>query len=278
MKFFAKHRITIVILALVCMSAAPYAGAQISEIQRILQLNINGSYLGIQMAEVTSSNMSRYKLNEERGVIVRSVLKGSPAEDADLREDDVLLEFGDTHVWSAAQFSRLVQETPPGRKVNLIVSRDGKKMNVSVQIGQRGGRRADSRVEAIPDFGGRAFRFETPDMLPPRAGEPAGRKPRLGVTLQPLTDQLGEFLGVPGRKGALVVSIAAGSASAGKLKAGDVIISADGKSINDPEELTQVVRDKGEGNLTLKVIRDKKEITVLVSLPADESESKGLRL
>ena len=111
----------------------------------------------------------------------------------------------------------------------------------------------------------RTFPDSSPDMRD-SANEPA-RKPRLGVTLQPLTDQLGEFLGVPGKKGALISSVLDGSPSAGKLKSGDVVIRADAQEIREPEDLIKVIHDKSEGSLALKIIRDKREITVVVSLP-----------
>ena len=75
-----------------------------------------GSYLGIRMEDVTSDNMASYKLDAERGVIVRSVDKGSPAEEASLREKDVILEYDGIPVISSTQLKRLVQETPPGRR------------------------------------------------------------------------------------------------------------------------------------------------------------------
>jgi S1-C subfamily serine protease len=68
-----------------------------------------------------------------------------------------------------------------------------------------------------------------------------------------------------------------GSPSAGKLKSGDVIIGADGKDIESPEALTQLIRSKSQGAVTLRVIRDKKEIKVVVDLPADENQ-KGYKL
>jgi serine protease Do len=279
MSFSPKHRVVGMILAIALSAAVPAALAQTREIQRIIQTDSSGSYLGIQMDDVTSSNMSRYKLNAERGVIVRSVMKGSPAETANLKQDDVLLEFGGFQVWSASQLSRLVQDTPPGRKVELAVSRDGKRMNLTAEIGSREARQADNRMETLPRElpEGRFFQF-FPNLPQQRPDQSPERKPRLGVTLQPVTDQLGEFLGVPGGKGALVASVASGSASAGKLKSGDVIIGVDGKNINDPEELSRTIREKPEGKVTLKVIRDKKEIAVVVNLPSDEGEGKGYKL
>ena len=46
------------------------------------------------MKDVTADDVSKYKLSSERGVIVSSVIKGSPAETANLKEEDVILEFG----------------------------------------------------------------------------------------------------------------------------------------------------------------------------------------
>ena len=97
------------------------------------------------------------------------------------------------------------------------------------------------------------------------------------MTLQPLTDQLADYFGVPGKKGALISSVASDSPSAGKLKPGDVVIAAGDKEIASPEDLSSFIRDKGEGNVALKVIRDKKEVTVVISLPSAD-RSGGYKL
>jgi S1-C subfamily serine protease len=245
------------------------------------------TYLGIQMEDVTAENVAKYKLNAERGVIVRSVSKGSPAEVAALHANDVILEFAGTQVWSSMQLSRLVEETPPERKVELTVSRDGKRMNLTAQLkerdnnarndrGNRNDRGSDNGIDIFPRGllgpNNRFFQFGTPEPQ-------ENRKPRLGVTLQPLTEQWAEYLGVEGKKGALVFSVAGNSPSSGKLNTGDVIIAADGKKIEDPEDLAQLVRDKSKGSITLKVIRNKKEITVVVNLPEEEDrDDKGYKL
>ena len=280
MSSFANTGAALLLALLIGTATTPISYAQSGRTSSIIQLNSNGAYLGIQMDDVTSANMAKFKLTSEKGVIVRSVVSGTPAEKAGLHEDDVILEFAGTQVWSASQFSRLVQDTPPGRKVDLVVFREGKRINLSAEIGTRSeeqfGRAQDGPQNLFHPFpDGRLDRGDV-KVFPVPAG-----KPRLGVTLQPLSEQLAEHMGVPGKKGALVSSVTDNSPSAGKIHAGDVIISADGKAISDPEDLTQAVRNKGEGKMTLKVIRDKKEMTVevtLPALPASGKEERGLKL
>jgi serine protease Do len=275
MSFFTKCQIAALIGLFACGSASPLSQAQ------NVMFSSAGAYLGIQMADVTATNMSQYKLSNERGVIVRSVVKGSPAEAANLHEGDVILEFAGYPVWSSMQLTRLVQETPAGRKVEVVVSRDGKRMSLTAQIANRAREQGDNgMVLPGPDWlgpGMHSFRFAVPGIPDENNTEPPGRKPRLGLTLQPLTDQLGEFLGVPNKKGALIVSVASGSASWGKLKSGDVIIGAGGRNIDSPEDLTRLIRDKAEGSITLKIIRNKKETSVVIDLPPEENP-KGYQL
>jgi serine protease Do len=282
MKFYKKYLIAIAAVSLGCIMALPVSSAQARVFSNVLQLDTGGAYLGIQMEDVNAGNLSKYRLNSERGAIVRSVVKGSPAEAAGIKEDDVILEFGGTQVWSSQQLSRLVRETPVGRNVDLVVSRDGKRMNLSAKLGTPEGRTTDSLREMSPEefFGPaqRFYQYRAPEAGGIRSGiDPSvSNKPRLGVTVQPLTDQLGEFFGVPKKKGVLVSSVTEGSPSVGKLKSGDVIIRADDKDIETPEELTRLIRDKSEGPVNLRVIRDKKEITVVINLPA--GEQKGFKL
>jgi serine protease Do len=280
MSYLVRSGLVIVVIFLACSMALPTAQAQTRAFSNTLLLGMDGAYLGIQMKDVAAGDVSKYKLSSERGVIVSSVIKGSPAETANLKEEDVILEFGGFAVWSSSQFSRLVQETPAGRKVDMVVSREGKRINLNATLENRARGNGEGRIEMVPNerFGPapRSFEFRLPDMPERPAPEPAPQKARLGVTVQPLTDQLGAFFGVPGNKGVLVASVMDGSPSAGKLKSGDVIISFDGKSVENPDELTRMIRAKSEGAVNLKVIRDKKEIPVVVNLPV--SDEKGYKL
>ena len=82
MRSFNKCKFALGILLLVCTAVLPPANAQSGAVPRMFQLDADGAYLGIHMIDVTSDNMSRYKLSNEAGIIVHSVVEGSPAETA----------------------------------------------------------------------------------------------------------------------------------------------------------------------------------------------------
>ena len=298
---FSKYRITVPAAILTCLLAVLSPAAAQNRVT--IQSNSGDVFLGIAMEDVTASNMSEYRLKDEKGVIVRSVQEDSPAEEASLRENDVILEFGGQSVWSTRQFSRLVSETPAGRSVAITVSRDGNRINLSATLRTRTDRDAGLRFEALPGGqmerffesfppGGQIERFfeALPDgqSRPPRSAQtrpdvPGGRqgterseqRPRLGVETQPLTEQMAEYLGVPGKKGVLITTVLSGSASEGKLKAGDVVVSVNGREVASPADLTRFIQDAASGETTVTVIRDKKQVSIGISLPSNENPSGG---
>jgi serine protease Do len=291
---FSKFGIAVPAAVFACLLAVSSATAQNRSIT--IQGNPGDVFLGITMEDVTASNMSEYKLRDEKGVIVRSVQDGSPAEEAGLRENDVVLEFAGQPVWSARQFSRLVSETPAGRSVAITASRDGKTISLSAALRERTDRvtgqlfsrapqgdQLERFFESLPR-GGQMYppdsrsRPSRPDGQGDRPGaERSEQRPRLGVETQPLTEQMAGFLGAPGRKGALITSVISGSASEGKLRAGDVVVGVNNREVTSPADLTRFVRE-ASGEIDVKIIRDKKQISVRIILALDENQGGGYRL
>jgi serine protease Do len=278
MVFFEKKRIAALGFILGCLVLAPFSLSQ--NLSSMLDIS-SGAYLGISMENVTADNMLKHKLNSEKGVIVSSVKKGSPADEAALQENDVILEFGGFPVWSSSQLSRLVQETPIGRKVELVINRDGKRLNLSATLTRRDSNRDyDDRkgMLRVAPFQSNPYEFQIePPIMEDRNVSSLNGKPRLGVTLQPLTDQLAEFLGVPGKKGVFITSVVKDSPSENKLRSGDVVVEADNKPMDTPEEFSRYIRNAPSGNITLKIIRDKEPATVVIDLPSDDNR-KGYKL
>lgn len=94
-----------------------------------------------------------------------------------------------------------------------------------------------------------------------------GAGARLGVSVQSLTEQLGSYFGVKDGQGVLITEVANDSAAAkAGLKAGDVILEIDNQKVKDIDDLMTALAKKVEGQLVMKVLRnrDEKNITVTV--------------
>ena len=72
------------------------------------------------------------------GTRVSRVEPRSPAEQADLRVNDVILEFNGVRIEQDMHLISLVKLAEVGRQVELVVLRDGKLMRVKAQIGDAG--------------------------------------------------------------------------------------------------------------------------------------------
>jgi C-terminal processing protease CtpA/Prc len=97
-------------------------------------------WLGVSVEDVDRAAADSLGLDELHGARVLGVGDESPAAEAGLRADDVIVGFDGETVRSVAGLVRLVRETPPGREVELRVVRDGSPRSLDVTIRQREGR------------------------------------------------------------------------------------------------------------------------------------------
>src|SRR5713226_6186522 len=84
-----------------------------------------GSFLGVAVAEIDNDRARALKLGEAHGVEITNIEADSPAAKAGLRTGDAVLEYNAQRVEGIEQFQRLVRETPAGREVKLLISRNG---------------------------------------------------------------------------------------------------------------------------------------------------------
>jgi membrane-associated protease RseP (regulator of RpoE activity) len=249
-----------------------------------------GNFLGVRTEEVTRGNASRYNLSgEPRGVGVREVVKGSPAEKAGFKAGDVILRFDGEPVTSVRKLTRLVEEAAPEHAARLTVLRSGSEQELSATLTRREpfvSASGDGAFFISPDAFGDAMRLgeemtknsepwkRNEEQMRRQLGEMGREHPglfgqlgssrRIGVTTQPLGKQLADYFGVA--HGVLVASVEAnGPADKAGLKAGDVVTEADGKQIEDVEDLAGALSAKEEGEVTLTVVRDRKQRTVRVT-------------
>jgi serine protease Do len=229
------------------------------------------SEIGVSIRDVSEADVQREKLSAAAGALVVDVRGESPAEKAGLRKGDVIVEFDDERVRSARQLSRLVEETPPGRTVRLSAMRGGQR--VDLQITPESPERL-AWTTRMPRLGGNLKFDIDPDIRVPELFFEYGRRARLGVQTVELTPQLAERFGV--RDGVLVTSVESGSAAEqGGLKAGDVIVSVNGRTIDDAGDLRRELSDgPDDRDTSIGVVRDRKELTLTVKLDRPERPAR----
>jgi serine protease Do len=90
----------------------------------------------------------------------------------------------------------------------------------------------------------------------------------LGVSVQDIDDNLAAYFNLPDKEGVIIAKVMPDSpAQKGGLKEGDVIRRFDGKTVKDLKALLRIVSRTEVGkNVTIRVIRDKKEIPVTVQV------------
>ncbi len=275
--------VSALLCALLLLAAAPAPPAPPAH-DRVFFFHSSGSWLGVNIADVSVERAKELGLKEERGAEIKAVLPGSPAEEAGLKTGDVILEYQGTRVEGVAQLTRLVRETPAGRTVGLEVFRDGSARRVQVKMTEREAGRGPHKRLKIERFEGPDFEWhdmpeieipaiEIPDIeipdLPMIGGAPASL--RLGAEVESLGRQLGEYFGVKDGEGVLVRSVKKGGpGDQAGLRAGDVIIKIDDERVGDSSDLRQALRERRDKELALTIVRDRHEQALKVPAPKRE--------
>jgi S1-C subfamily serine protease len=221
------------------------------------------SYIGVGLDEVTPETVTRLKLKAERGAVVVDVAADSPAARAGLQKDDVIVRWEGEQIESAIQLSRLRRETPSGRTVRLGIIRDGGEMEVSVQLAERPERVGRGRNRIIAPRVATGPRFRPQRVIRPRTI----RRGPVGLRMMSLTPQMAEYFGLNQRSGALLTWVDQDSSAAkAGLKAGDVILSIGGQTVEDPGDAWRALRQKAGETVDIRVMRDRREQSFSVQI------------
>lgn len=219
-----------------------------------------GSFLGIGLTDLDEQRASELGLDPARGgVELTRVQVNSPAAKAGLRPGDILLSYNGEAVLGGRQLTRLVSETPVGRKVNIQFWRDAKARAVIIVTA--------SRPPEEPDFNAR---YPWPQGLPPEIPEPVlvWKNTMLGLECESLNSQLAGYFAV--QHGILVRFVEKSSpADNAGLRAGDVIIAAGQRKILRPQDLASELQNQaGSGNNAVRIslLRDRKHLLIDVGV------------
>ena len=205
---------------------------------------VERGWLGVNIQSIDRDLASALGLDTEKGVLVSNVMPDSPAETAGIEAGDVIHSIDGATVDGVRDVTRLIAAIDSGTSSTLGILRDGEQLDLDVEIG------------AMPNERVAAVEVEAPDP----------DQPRLGLRLQALDPEGRERLGVD--HGLIVSAVEPDSPAAGKnIRAGDVVLEADGREIASIDDLRASIRERhaesGE-SILLRIARNGDRMFVAV--------------
>ena len=110
--------------------------------QLVAKGKVDHPYLGIQMAAITpefherlKSSGEKSRITDKEGVVIMDVVANSPAQKAGLQTGDVVKKIDGEAVSMPEEIQQAVQKTEVGTKLPVQVKRNGKKVDLEVEVG-----------------------------------------------------------------------------------------------------------------------------------------------
>lgn len=232
--------------------AVPANMARLASEMLINEGRVTRGFLGIDgrdFGELSPDVLKELKLTEDSiGTMIVGVVKGSPAEKAELKPYDVIQTLNGSAITSFAQLRTRLAFTKPGTEVKLGILRDGKQLDIKVKIGQFSPEVAQRDADSD-------------------ANSASGVAGEFGLVLKNLSAELRKQLGIRSAQGVLISAVADDSYAAfAGLRRGDVISEINRKSvknIKDVEVALKVSKDKPRDLLFLIERNGRNQLIVL---------------
>ncbi len=238
-----------------------------------------GAWLGVMIKSTVKKIKEGEKVTEEKGVFVEDVVDDSPAEKAGIMEGDQLLALNNVTLERASDLTGALRKMKEGDKATVTVLRDGKKMDLDVVLGAGKERKImiskSIRTPRAPRAP-RAPRSPMSALAPMMSWVMDGGS--YGMKIETLDGQLGEYFGAPNGQGVLIKSVKKDSeGEKAGFKAGDVIIHAGKKTIEDVGDFRSVLDAFDEGEkIPVDILRKGKEMTLELIAKDDEDEGRSI--
>ena len=161
--------------------------------------------IGVIIQPVTQDLARQFKLDRAIGALIGQVTPGGPAEKAGIKSGDIIIKYQGQVISQGNMLPALVAETQVGTKAQVVLFRDGKEVPVEVVIGE------------LPEERTAVGGAQSSNTL----------EDDLGFTVQVLTPELAQSLGIEEHAGLLVSDVRPGSIAADSgLQRGDLIVEA----------------------------------------------------
>lgn len=273
------------IAGLLCLGLVAGARAQSKQLGEILEQptllllhSHSQGFLGVDVGDIDQDRSQTLHLKDTHGAEITVLDHDAPAGKVGLKLHDVIVEINGQEIVGAEQVKQILHETAPGHKLQLVVSRDGVRQTVTVQLADR--RKVQEEAQQRLDTLGTTS-VSGNSLLPGGGDMPSsgglrgsifGGSLHIGAMVEPLTPQMADFLGVSG--GVMIKSVAHKSAAdVAGLRAHDVILEIGGENVVTSSDWERLLRSSEGKPVQVEIMRDRTKQLVL--LQVDGKRHKG---
>ena len=230
---------------------------------------IERGYLGVRIQQLSDDLAASLGLAKNRGEFIQSVEPNQGAAKAGLQPGDVVVRVDGKDVTPDQTLSFIVANTEPGKRIPIDLIRNGQRLTVQAVVGKRPSEEELAQQTFDPDaqqgddngFGGGQA----------KPSKPAGPvvQQALGIAAIPITPQIARQLGASeDTKGVVITAVDDSADAAAKgLQRGDIVLSANYKSVATAADLEAIVRQAKSENREAVLLRIQRRGQPAVYLP-----------
>ncbi|MFC2172497.1 PDZ domain-containing protein [Acidobacteriota bacterium] len=219
-------------------------------------------WLGVTLIQTKDADTGE---TENSGVKIMSIFPDSPAKQAGLASDDIIVKVDDKEIVGLKGLLSYLKDKSPGDAVNVWVLRGDDEKNFAVVLGEK-----------PHDIKKMIKKHDKQLMIAPHPLEhmDVTKRGYIGVQIQDLTPELREYFGADADTGILISGVNEDTpAFDAGLKAGDVILAANGEPVKSTLDLQTAIRKLEKGDeARLSILRNQSQMDV--SVYVEEKEAK----
>lgn len=180
---------------------------------------VQRAFIGVSIREIDNKLAEEKNLTLYQGVYVAGLTEGGAADNAGIKEGDIITKIGDTKVNSSPELQEQVSKYRPGDKVNVTVVREGKEKVLALMFKNKNNNTDLMKKEKMSVV------------------------KALGAVFEPISDEEMQRLRIA--NGLKVKQLGQGKLANSGIKEGFIITSIDKKAVNDVEDLGFLETKKG---------------------------------